>query len=145
MSEIRSFIKGSPALCLSLLCLGFTITACDSGSPAGDDATASRSPAALREQALPEGYRLDPFAPRRHSRSDSHASPYSGSPENPLPGKSALSDLPPANPAAAVSPVLSRAPEYSRGPEAAPGQDQQHDKKAWTIMVYMSGDNNLEA
>ena len=143
MSEIRSFIKGSPALCLSLLCLGLTITACDSGSPAGDDATASRSSAALRGQALPEGYRLDPFVP--HSRHQSHAGPYSGSQENPHSGKSALSDLPPANPAAAVSPALSRSPEYSRSENAAALHEKQHDKKAWTIMVYMSGDNNLEA
>ena len=130
MSEIRSFIKGSPALCLSLLCLGLTITACDSGSPAGDDATASRSSAALRGQALPEGYRLDPFVP--HSRHQSHAGPYSGSQENPHSGKSALSDLPPANPAAAVSPALSRSPEYSRSENAAALREKQHDKKAWT-------------
>lgn len=121
------------ALCISVFLAGMTVSACnDDGTPLPDTGNS----AALRKSeapsdvpdALPENYRLDPFRPRSEKRSE--AAPE----QNAAVAEASGSGLP------EVSPAFF--PSKNSGIARTSGNDS--GKKAWTIMVYMSGDNNLE-
>ena len=131
MSSKQKYQKGITALYVSLFLAGMSVSACSDEEGALPDSGENDSfhKTAASEDAtgiLPENYSLDPFRPRSEKRSgaapDTNADSGTGIPA----------------PAASAPAALSKNSGLVRTAENSSG------KKSWTIMVYMSGDNNLE-